>query len=171
MIKKFGFVMLTALVIVFAGCSVCNAIEAGNDAPYFTLKDINGNSVDLKDHKGEVVILDFFASWCPPCRQEVPDFIKLQGSYSSEGFTVIGVALVSLDEAKGFASQQGINYPVLIDDGKASAVYGPVRSIPTTFVINKDGKVVNMYIGGRDKATFEKDIKEMLAKERYAKQK
>ena len=56
----------------------------------------------------------------------------------------------------------GINYPVLIDDGKVSVTYGPVRSIPTTFVINKDGKVVNMYIGGRDKETFEKDIKEMV---------
>ena len=108
------------------------------------------------------MILDFFASWCPPCRQEIPDFIELEKSYGDKGFAMIGVALVSAGEAKEFAGKMGINYPVLVDDGTASEAYGPIRSIPTTFIIDKDGKIVKMYIGYREKTVFEADIKELL---------
>ena len=75
---------------------------------------------------------------------------------------MIGVAMVNADEAKEFAGKMGINYPVLVDDGKASEIYGPIRSIPTTFIIDKSGKIVKMYIGYREKAVFEADIKELL---------
>lgn len=149
-------------IFLVAGCAKGNAIEVGGKAPDFTLKDINGKQVSLSEFKGKGVILDFFASWCPPCRQEVPDFVKLQDTYASKGFTVIGVSLVNLKESKDFAQEMGINYPVLIDDGKVSNAYGPVRSIPTTYVIDKDGKVVKMYIGFRPKEVFENDIQELL---------
>ena len=92
----------------------------------------------------------------------VPDFIELEKGYGAKGFAMIGVALVSRDDAASFAKEEGMNYPVLIDDGKVSGSYGPVRSIPTTFVLGKDGKIVKMYIGFRPKDAFEKDIKELL---------
>ena len=163
--KKILFAGMAGLIIAVCFISACvtaHAIEVGGGAPDFTLPDLEGNKVNLSDYKGKVIILDFFASWCPPCRQEIPDFIKLQDAYSSKGFTVIGVALVNLEDAKNFASQIGINYPVLIDDEKASAAFGPIRSIPTTFVIGKDMKIAKMYIGFRPKETFEKDIQDLL---------
>lgn len=161
--KKIGKILIFAIALfMFGACSQSSAIEIGENAPDFSLNDINGKSVSLSDFKGKVVILDFFASWCPPCRQEVPDFIELEKSYGAQGFAMVGVALVSLEDAKDFASKAGINYPVLIDDGKVSDAYGPIRSIPTTFVLDKSGKIAKFYIGFRARDVFEKDIKELL---------
>lgn len=159
----FTKIIVFALVLsVLGACSQGFAIEIGEKAPEFSLKDINGKTVSITDFNGKVVILDFFASWCPPCRQEVPDFIELQKTYGDKGFAMLGVALVTVEEAKDFADKAGINYPVLVDDGKVSNLYGPIRSIPTTFVLDKLGKIVKMYIGFRPKADFENDIKELL---------
>lgn len=158
-IKMFVF---AAVLFFAAGCTQGSAIEIGAEAPDFTLADIGGKQVSLSEFKGKAVILDFFASWCPPCRQEVPDFVELQKTYGNQGLVVIGVALVNKAEAKSFAEQFGINYPVLIDDKKASDLYGPIRSIPTTFIIDKSGKIVKMYIGFRPKDVFEADVKELL---------
>lgn len=151
------------MVLIFSlGCAKVGAIELGKEAPEFKLSDINGKQVSLSDFKGKAIILDFFASWCPPCRQEVPDFIELQKTYGGQGLAIIGVALVSADDAKNFAEEFGINYPVLVDDAKVSSLYGPIRSIPTTFIIDKEGKIIKMYIGFRAKNVFEADIKELL---------
>ncbi|MCX5665541.1 MAG: TlpA disulfide reductase family protein [Candidatus Omnitrophica bacterium] len=155
------FIFVFALLMLGA-CSQGSAIEIGSDAPDFSLADINGNKVSLSNFNGKVVILDFFASWCPPCKMEIPDFIALEKTYGDKGFAMIGVALVSAVEAKEFAGKMGINYPVLVDDGKASEIYGPIRSIPTTFIIDKSGKIVKIYIGYREKAVFEADIKGLL---------
>ncbi len=144
------------------GCSGGIAQQEGDVAPDFTLTDIYGTRVSLAQLQGKVIILDFFADWCPPCKQEIPDFIALQGAYGSRGFSVIGVALVSAEEAKKFAQSVGINYPVLVDDGTVSGLYGPIRSIPTTFVLDKTGKIVKKYIGYRSKEVFEADIQELL---------
>jgi peroxiredoxin len=160
---RLGKVSTFVLALFFLGaCSQGSAIEIGEKAPDFSLADINGKAVNLSAFNGKVVILDFFADWCPPCRQEIPDFIELEKSYGDKGFAMIGVALVSAGEAREFAGRMGINYPVLVDDGKASEIYGPIRSIPTTFIIDKGGKIVKIYIGYREKAVFEADIKELL---------
>ena len=160
---KFGKILVMTLTVLLLGaCSKSGAIEVGDKAPDFALKDMDGKTVNLSDYKGKVVVLDFFASWCPPCREEIPDFIGLQKSYGAGSFSMVGVAMVSLNEAKEFAKKMGINYPVLIDDGKVSTVYGPVRSIPTTFVIDKDSKIAKFYIGYRPKDVFENDIKALL---------
>jgi peroxiredoxin len=156
--------ILATVVIVFllGACAKSSAIEIGEKAPDFTLQNIDGTSASLSQFKGKVIILDFFASWCPPCRHEIPDFIALQNTYGNKGFAMIGISLVSPQESKDFAAKEGINYPILVDDGKVSSVYGPVRSIPTTFVLDKDMKIVKMYIGGQPKEVFENDIKELL---------
>jgi cytochrome c biogenesis protein CcmG/thiol:disulfide interchange protein DsbE len=154
--------MIVAALFLLISCSQAVAIEIGQSAPDFTLTDINGQQISLMDFKGKAIILNFFASWCPPCRSEIPDFVELQKIYGDKDFTFIGVSLVDAKESKDFSAKMGINYPVLVDDEKVSAVYGPVRSIPTTFVIDKDMKVVKMYIGARSKDVFESDIKEIL---------
>lgn len=156
--------MLILFVALFSlsACSTGSAVEIGKEAPEFSLADINGKEVSLSQFKGQVIILDFFATWCPPCRKEVPDFIELQKAYGDKGFTMVGVALVNADDARGFAAKENINYTVLVDNGKVSEMYGPIRSIPTTFIIDKSGNIAKMYIGFRTKETFENDIKELL---------
>lgn len=149
-------------VCLLASCSQTSAIEIGETAPDFKLADINGKNMSLSEFKGKVIILDFFASWCPPCKMEIPDFIQLQTAYREKGFSVVGVALVDKNEAKDFAEKMGINYPILVDDNSASTIYGPIRSIPTTFVIDKEFTIRRIYIGYRSKDVFEKDVQELL---------
>jgi peroxiredoxin len=156
------FLAFVLALLLLGACSEGSAIEIGEKAPDFSLADINGETVSLSQFSGKVVILDFFASWCPPCKQEIPGFIELEKTYGDKGFAMIGVAVERAGEAKEFAGKTGINYPVLVDDGKTSEIYGPIRSIPTTFIIDKSGKIVKMYIGSREKAVFEADIKELL---------
>jgi len=161
-LRSMKILILIIGIFLLGACSSSGAMEIGKKAIEFTLNDINGNRVNLADYSGKVVILDFFADWCPPCRQEIPDFIALEKEYGDKGFSMIGVALVDKNAAQSFSDKMGINYPVLIDDGNVSTAYGPIRSIPTTFVIDKEGKVAKVYIGYRPKDVFEKDIKELL---------
>jgi peroxiredoxin len=163
MSKIFGRSFILALILFMtAACTKCNAIEMGQAAPEFSLSDPDGKTINMADFRGKVVILDFFATWCPPCREEIPDFIALQNTYGPQGFTMVGVSLVTAEETKDFAAKIGINYPIMIDDGKVSNVYGPIRSIPTTFVIDKNMNIVKMYIGYRPKEEFENQIKELI---------
>ena len=160
---RFNKVLIFFMVVfLLAACSQAFAIEAGSTAPDFSLTNVDGQKASLSDFKGKAVILNFFASWCPPCKAEIPDFVELQKKYGDKGFTFVGVSLVSLQESRDFAAKMGINYPILVDDGKVSALYGPVRAIPTTFVIDKDMKIVKMYVGARSKETFEADINNLL---------
>ncbi|MFH1995908.1 MAG: TlpA disulfide reductase family protein [Candidatus Omnitrophota bacterium] len=165
MVKNRTIVFLASFFLLFfvIGCSGSAAQEgASGKAPEFTLKDIDGNSVQLSDFSGNVVILDFFASWCPPCKQEIPDFIELSRAYGPRGFTMLGISLEAAGPTKRFADKMGINYPVLLDDGKVSGAYGPIRAIPTTFVIDRNGNFARHYIGYRPKNVFEKDLEELL---------
>ncbi|MFA4982022.1 MAG: TlpA disulfide reductase family protein [Candidatus Omnitrophota bacterium] len=160
--KLSKFFVLTVALFLVGACSKSGAMEVGEVAPDFTINDAEGKPVTLSEFKGKVIILDFFASWCPPCRMEIPDFIALQKTYASQGFTMVGVSLVDKNETAKFVSQQNINYPVAVDDGKASDSYGPIRSIPTTFLIDKDFKIAKVFIGYRAKDVFEKEIQELL---------
>ncbi len=160
--KFVRIVVAVAALFLIGACAKSNAIEVGEVAPDFSLADSNGKTLSSADFKGKVVILDFFASWCPPCREEIPDFIALQNTYRDKGFSMVGISLVDPKETKSFAASMGINYPVAADDGKVSGFYGPIRSIPTTFVIGKDSVVKKVYIGYRPKEVFEQDIQELL---------
>ena len=155
---------LTLLVPVFLLCACTRGIEAASIAPDISLSDMDGNETQLSDFKGKVIILNFFASWCPPCRQEIPDFVELQKQYADQGFAMIGVSLTSADDVRPFVEKMGINYTVLIGDDAAEAAYGPIRSIPTTFLIDKEFNIAQKYIGYRPREIFESGIKELLSK-------
>jgi cytochrome c biogenesis protein CcmG/thiol:disulfide interchange protein DsbE len=151
--------VVSAMVVLSAGFQTACALEAGQSAPDFTLADMDGKRVSLSEFNGKVIIINFFANWCPPCRMEIPDFITLQRMYGPKNFTVIGISLVNAQDTKKFADEMGINYPLLIDNDAVSEMYGPIRSIPTTYVIGKDSKIARVYVGMRTKDVFEKDIK------------
>ncbi len=133
-------------------------------APDFTLRDLNNKSVKLSDYRGKVVFVNFWATWCPPCRREIPAFIDLIKKYGKDGFVVLGIAVDSREFAKvpGFVEQMGMNYPVLLDETGVSNLYGGIRSIPTTFVVNRDGRVVYRVVGSRPKEVFEEVVTSLL---------
>ncbi len=133
-------------------------------APDFELPDLNGKNIKLSDFKGKVVFLNFWATWCPPCKREIPGFINLVKKYGKDGFIVLGVAVDprEFDKVKPYAEKVGINYPIVYDKKGVSQLYGGIRSIPTTFVINRQGKVVGQIVGSRPEQTFEGIIKQLL---------
>lgn len=171
-------VIVLAVGYVFIGASDDAAVASANNtkpavaavaddqapqAPPFTLRDLNDEEVSLSDYKGKIVFVNFWATWCGPCRMEIPHFIELMDQYSDD-FTVLGIALDprEFDKVPAFAEQMGINYPVLYDRSGVSNMYGGIRSIPTTFVVNRQGRVVERIVGSRPKEVFENIIKDNL---------
>lgn len=140
-------------------------------APDFSLSDLNGNIVQLSDYKGKVVMLNFWGTWCGPCRKEIPDFISLINKYQNKGLEILGVTLTSgpPSRIKQFADRMGINYTLLTDiSGNESqmvtSLYGkatgrPISGIPTTFIIDREGYIVKKYIGPRSENIFYNDLK------------
>lgn len=130
----------------------------------FSLKDVNGIERKLSDFKNKVVIINFWATWCPPCREEIPHFIGLYNQYKDHGLEVVGIALDLRGEkiVPKFALENNINYTVLLGNEEVSDLYGGIRAIPTTFIVDKDGNIRKKYTGYNEKEVFEKDIKELL---------
>ncbi len=133
-------------------------------APDFALEDLEGNSIKLSDLKGKVVFVNFWATWCPPCRREIPHFIELHEEFSDQGFEILGIAVDSreFDSVAPFVKKAGMNYPVMLDKKGVSQLYGGVSAIPTTFVVNRNGRIVSKIEGSRSKAEFKKLITENL---------
>lgn len=136
--------------------------DISGTAPAFTLPDLNGSPVSLSDFKGKVVVLNFWATWCPPCKREIPDFIELQSDYGSKGLQIVGVALDRPESVKEFAAANGMNYQILLGNNDVAARYGGVKGIPTTFVIDRTGKIAAKFVGFRTKEIFESEIKKLL---------
>lgn len=113
-------------------------------APDFTLTTVDGDTFHLREHRGHVVVLNFWATWCPPCRREIPHFVKLQRELGDMGLQFVGVALersAGTEEVSAFAEKMNINYPIGLGDGSISQKYGGVRRLPKTFIIGPKGKI------------------------------
>ena len=130
------------------------------DAPDFALEDLDGNTVKLSDYKGKVVIIDFWATWCGPCRRGIPEFIELQSEYGEDKLVILGVSVDQgdLSVVPKFAKNYEINYPVLYANEDIQRKYGPIRSIPTAFIVDRTGKVRDLAIGLRSKSYFKNVI-------------
>lgn len=115
--------------------------------------------------KGKVVLLDFWATWCPPCRAEIPHFKELYADYRGQGFEAVGLALDEggADVVRPFVKENGVSYPIAMGTPKVAEAYGGIRGIPTTFLIDRQGRIAEKYVGYRDKAVFERDIRRLLA--------
>ncbi|MGD2279165.1 MAG: TlpA disulfide reductase family protein, partial [Candidatus Omnitrophota bacterium] len=114
--------------------------------------------------RGKVVILDFWATWCPPCTAEIPHFVELYKEYRERGLEIVGVALDrgGASTVKPFAERNGMNYTVVIGDQRITADYGGIRGIPTTFVVDRQGRIAQKFVGYREKEVFEEAIKSLL---------
>lgn len=133
-------------------------------APNFSLQDADGRTVQLSDYKGKVVLLNFWATWCGPCKVEIPWFVEFERKHKDKGFAVVGV---SMDDdgwqaVKPFVSELGINYRILMGSDSIAQLYGGVDSLPTTFVIDREGRIATVHVGLVSKRSYERDIDEIL---------
>lgn len=161
LILALGALLLGACLTTFAAPETPQTSLA---APDWQLKNLEGKPVKLSDFKGKVVLLNFWATWCPPCREEVPDLVSLQRQYAARGLVVLGI---SMDEGgpagvASFAKRFEINYLIVMGDEKTSAAYGGIQVLPTTFIIDRKGNVVDGLQGATDRAGLEEKIKPIL---------
>ncbi len=138
--------------------------QQSQKAPDFELKTLDGKLVKLSDYKGKVVILDFWATWCGPCRRGVPDLVEIQKQFNDD-LVVIGISLDqenTQNQLQPFIDNYNINYPVVIWNEKVVQDYGNISAIPTSFIINKDGEIINRFVGLMPKETIIQQINSLL---------
>jgi peroxiredoxin len=139
---------------------------SGGNASDFYWYDSNGKEISLDDLKGKIILINFWATWCRPCKTELPDIENLSKTYSSRGLVVIGISIDKggnlLTDVSDFASHNGLTYQIVIDNGNVTDAYGNINAIPTSFLVDKNGKIVDKWIGVRDKAFLESIVKKYL---------
>ena len=131
----------------------------------FSFKNIEGKKVALSEFKGKVVILDFWATWCVPCKAEIPGFIELKKKYGEKGLEIVGLSVDdSLETARKYATEMKMNYPVLLAEGKEDILkaYDPIPSIPVSIIIDRQGKIVARHLGIAKMDVFEKEVIPLL---------
>jgi peroxiredoxin len=147
------------LALSLASCDTKPGTGVKGKATDFSLKDLNGNDVRLSDFRGKVVMLDFWATWCPPCVNAIPELAALHEKYNAKGFEIIGASMDhSVRDTKEFVSEHHVPYTIVMSTDKVEKQYG-VTTIPVTFLIDKTGKVVKKHLG------FAPGIGEQIEKE------
>ena len=156
--------LLTLVLLVFSPASV---LQAQTKAPELKLKDLNGRTVRLSDYRGKVVLINFWATWCPPCRAEMPDLIKLQREHRKDGLQIIGITYPPerKTRVRRFASSLKVNYPIALGTREIKDRFSSDETLPLTVVINRDGKVTEIISGILLRQEFEEKIKPLLTKD------
>ncbi len=160
----FSIILLIPVII-----SACTAKEEEERKPAadFSIPDLEGKPVSLSDYKGQIVMINFWATWCGPCREEIPHFVEFQKKYGPEGFTILGLTIDTIDpeEVKEFALEYKMNYPILYLGKQSKQVmkdYGNFRGIPTSFLIDRDGLIIRRVTGLMEKSFWDKEIRSAL---------
>ena len=140
------------------------ALPVLRKAPEWTLKDVDGREVKAADFKGKVVVVDFWATWCPPCRKELPAYVAMQKKYADRGLVILGFSMDEIPpaEVKAFGEKMGVNYPLLMADAGTAEAFGGIEGLPTAFVIDRAGNVRHVKLGLADEAAYEALIASLL---------
>jgi len=166
---RLSTLLTTALLTgtFLAGCAKKpqQPLAARKAAPDFVLKDAAGKQVHLSDYRGKVVLLDFWATWCGPCRIEIPWFTQMEQQKKDKGFAVLGV---SMDDdgwkaVNPFVAEMKINYRVLLGNDDVAKNYGGLDALPTTFLIDRDGKIAAVHVGLASRKDFEESVDDLLS--------
>jgi len=166
------FVAAIVAALLFVGFHAARRTNNGSDpldptgkaAPDFTLQTLDGKNVTLSSLRGKGVLLNFWATWCGPCKIEMPWFVELQKEYGPQGLQIVGVAMddSSPQDIQTFVKEMGVNYPVLLGKESVGQAYGGVDVLPTTFFIGRDGKIVAREFGLQSRSLFVDNIKKSL---------
>lgn len=168
---KFAAVFLPVLALL-AACAP-QSTEAHRDvkpvasrklAPDFELKDADGKTVKLSDYRGKVVLLNFWATWCGPCKIEIPWFVEFEQKYKDKGFAVLGVSMdeEGWDVVKPYLANTKVNYRILLGNDTVAQLYGGVDSLPTSFLIDQQGRIASVHVGLVSKGDYQNDINQLL---------
>ena len=167
-----GSLCLATLLVFGGGCSSSGnakaaSVKATKDrkaAPDFELKDSMGRTVKLSEYRGKVVLLNFWATWCGPCKIEIPWFVEFEQKFKDKGFAVLGVSMdeEGWDVVKPYLGQANVNYRVLLGTDSVAQLYGGVDSLPTSFMIDKDGRIASVHVGLVSKSEYQNDINQLL---------
>ncbi len=166
--KFFARAFLVGTLVTLSVCG-CSGQEdhngpASRAAPDFALKDLNGGICRLAELRGKVVVLNFFATWCGPCRQEIPGFVRLYERFRDKGLEIVGVSLDQEGEAvlRPFVKHYGITYPIVLGTREVVLDYGGIKGIPTTFLIDQNGTISNYFVGLRPGYVIEESVRKLL---------
>jgi cytochrome c biogenesis protein CcmG/thiol:disulfide interchange protein DsbE len=163
--SRLTVVLLLACTVLVTGCSKRTVAKNRKAAPEFSLKDANGQTVHLSDYKGKVVLLDFWATWCGPCKVEIPWFMEFENEFKNQGFAVLGV---SMDEdgwaaISPYVRDRKMNYRVLLGNDQVSTSYGGLDALPTTLLIDRAGDIASVHEGvSMGKEEFKNAIVQLL---------
>jgi len=158
--KRFILVLLPIVIVLFVCANAEKASIFGNNsypAPDFTVKDLKGREISLSDYSGKVIFLNFWATWCGPCKVEIPDFIEAYKQYKDKGMEIIGISVdrISPKSVLKFVEKYKINYPVVMSTDKIKKDYKPGPYVPITIIVDQKGKIRHRHLGSLDKKTLE----------------
>lgn len=141
--------MSLVLFVLVSADNACAVKQDSSEAPDFTLTDLNGTTISLSDYAGKVLFLNYWATWCPPCRAEIPDFVEVYNEYKDKGLEILGISVdqIGVDQVRKFVERHKMSYPVAMATNELFRDYPPPQAVPTTLVIDGDGKIQYKKVG------------------------